>query len=221
MTSPRCPSVLVAVSNSADRTAISAVSVELGYPTVSVAGGEAALSAFEDCGAGIVVVDLLSREVDGFDLCSRIREIAADQCAVIGLAQGERPGDLRRALAAGMDDVMPVPLRPEVIAARLLILERLIAARRAGRVADAEVARMRWLAGVGQTALTFQHEIGKPLTALYAHLETLERCDRLDGRDRLDVANAVEQARRIEAVVNHFMIQPRALPARLAGQAAR
>src|SRR5258708_18906740 len=145
----------------------------MGYATVSVADGDLAWKAFQESPAQIVVADWLMPGVDGLELCRRVRERTDDQCFVIILTSRDGHDDLQLALAAGVDDYLTKPIVRGHLRARLLIAERCLAIAKARRVAELEAARLRWLAGIGQTVLTFQHEINNPLTALYGHLESL------------------------------------------------
>jgi DNA-binding response OmpR family regulator len=180
---------------------LTSVSVASGYPTVSVAGGAAAWEIFQDSPAQIVITGWLVTDVDGYELCARIRETAGDQCVVILLTPSETGVDLPQALGGGIDDFLSMPAIPEQISARLSVAERMLAAARARRTAELEASRLRWLAGIGQVALTFQHEINNPLTALYAHLEFLGRNASLDPQGVDDVAGALVEARRIASIV--------------------
>jgi DNA-binding response OmpR family regulator len=205
MSQTRRPSVLVAVADADTRASISAISVEMGFSTISVGTDTAAWKALRGFSAEIVIVDFMSRTIDGSQLCEQVREIAADQCVVAALIDCDRTSDLRRALAAGADDVIIAPVvSAESIGTRLLILERLVQARRTQQVAELELARLRWLASVGQSALTFQHDINNPLTALYAHLDMLRFNGAIQPDDEQDLAGAVEQVHRIENVVRQL-----------------
>jgi DNA-binding response OmpR family regulator len=204
MTNLRRPSVLVAIADASDRATISAAAVELGYPTISVATEAAAWQSFQQALAEIVIVDANSKSVDGLQLCEQIREMAADQCGVAAVAADDRSGHLARILAGGVDDVIVKPVTATAVAARLQVLERLVAARRAQRATNLEVIRLRSLASVGQTALTFQHEINNPLTALYAYLELLATDAPLSEAATSDLSGAVAQAQRIQAVVRQL-----------------
>jgi DNA-binding response OmpR family regulator len=214
-TMSRRPSVLVADEDAATRALLSALVVEMGYPVVTAADGEQAWLAYQDSSAQIVVADWLMPGIDGLGLCQRIREQADDQCFVMIVASRDEADDLQVALGAGVDDYITKPIVREHFRARLLIAERRLAVSNARRAAEAEAARMRWLAGIGQTVLTFQHDINNPLTALYGHLEILLTTDSIPEDMRTDVTSALAQAQRIAGIVRelatadqHMTVEP-------------
>jgi nitrogen-specific signal transduction histidine kinase len=88
--------------------------------------------------------------------------------------------------------------------ARVIIAERRMAQDRARREAESELARARWRAGIGETAIALQHEINNPLSALLGHAELLlmEYKDRGEQNEQLDII--LEQARRIADVVKRI-----------------
>lgn len=199
----RRPTILVAVDDHSDRSTISSMTVEMGYPTVSVATGFSSWQTFPSSPAQIVITDWMP-QTDRFELSTRIREISGDQCLIMVLSPRDGASDLQRALATGIDDFVAKPLVPEQFRARLLVAERTLAVGQSRRAAELENSRIRWLAGIGQTALTFQHDINNPLTALYGHLEMLQQNATLDAEAADDISSAIAQARRIAAIVSEL-----------------
>lgn len=211
----RAPSVLIAEDDGATRALMTALVRDMGYPTVSAPDGAAALKAFQGAPAQIVISDWLMPGMDGLELCRQIRESERSECFFMLVTSRDDSEDLLVALAAGVDDYLAKPLVSEHLRARLLIAERQLALAKARRDAEHEAARMRWLAGIGQTVLTFQHEINNPLTALYGHLEVFMSDATLSPAQIAEASGAFEQARRIAGIVtqlasarNHSIVEP-------------
>ena len=109
-----------------------------------------------------------------------------------------------KALAAGADEYVMKPASPENLRARLQIAARRIAQDDARRVAEAALARARWLAWIGETTIALEHEINNPLSALLGHAELLLMGGDLTAgqREQLDVIR--EQGTRIAGVVRRL-----------------
>jgi DNA-binding response OmpR family regulator len=112
--------------------------------------------------------------------------------------------DLAEVLDAGADDYVSKPSTPENLRARLEIAARRIAQEEARRAAEAELARARWLAGIGETTIALEHEINNPLSALLGHAELLLMDDELSDDQRGELQTVREQAERIAAVVRRL-----------------
>jgi DNA-binding response OmpR family regulator len=203
MTNQRRPSVLVAIADATDRGFVGGIAVEMGFPTISVGSEAAAWRALRSLDAGIVIVELPPGAGEGTLLCEQIRKFTSDECVVGAVAGRNGDGDLRLGLASGVDDLITRPFSFGQVTNRLLALEQLLATRRSLHETEREATRLRWLAEVGQAALTFQHEINNPLTALYAHLELLQSSNQTSA-SAAELASAVAQARRIQAVVTEL-----------------
>ena len=108
---------------------------------------------------------------------------------------------------------MSKPSTPENLRARLEIAARRIAQEEARRAAESELARARWLAGIGETTIALEHEINNPLSALLGHTELLlmDRALHDDQRDELETVRA--QAASIADVVRRLakLKDPRAV----------
>jgi signal transduction histidine kinase len=96
------------------------------------------------------------------------------------------------------------PSSPENLRARLKIAVRRITQDRARRAAEAELARARWLAGIGETTIALEHEINNPLSALLGHAELLLMDDDLTGGQREQLQVIRERAAHIADVVRRL-----------------
>lgn len=202
--------VLIADDDPASRTLLSSLVRAKGHAVTTAADGLDAWVAFETFDPHLVVADWLMPGLDGLELCTRIRQRVGDQCFVLLVTSRDGRQDLQAAIAAGADDYLTKPATSDQFWARLVIAERRLSQARAKRIADAEVARMRWLAGIGQTVLTLEHEINNPLMALVGSLEIIGESPGLSAEAQTSLAEAFQQVERITDVVRQLsaMEQP-------------
>ena len=85
--------------------------------TVTVAGnGKEVLAALQADTFDLVLMDVQMPEMDGFEATAAIRElekVSGNHLAVIAMTAHAMVGDRERCLAAGMDDYLTKPIRPE------------------------------------------------------------------------------------------------------------
>jgi DNA-binding response OmpR family regulator len=194
--------VICAAHDPDARGLVSAALEELGHEAVVCADGERAWQSYRSQPASLVIVDLDLPIVDGLELCRRIRAHDAVVAPFILIATThDDPARLKAVLDAGADDFVSKPSSPKNLRARIVIAERRLQQAAALRAARSDLARARWLAGIGETALAMEREISGPLQAI------LERASRLledatfddDQRDQLRIIS--EQGARLAGVV--------------------
>lgn len=197
--------VLVADDDPIVRLLVVAVLTELGLETEVAVDGADAWRLFEEWRPELVVLDADMPVIDGMEVCRRIREIDEKrEVFVLFLAGRDRPEELEALLDAGADEFIGKPMTPEDLRARLMVARRRIAQDAAQRRAEEELAKARWLSGIGEATLSLQHEINNPLSALLgnAELMMMELDEKGERNELLDVIH--EQALRIADVVRRL-----------------
>ena len=197
--------VLFADDEVISRTLLAAVLTHLGHESRSASDGATAWELFQAEPVPLVILDLNMPVLDGLEVCRRIRaHEAGRETFVLVVTARDARDDLAAVLDAGADDYVSKPSTPENLRARLEIATRRIAQDEARRAAEAELARARWLAGIGETTIALEHEINNPLSALLGHAELLlmDRNLSADQREQLQVVR--EQAARIAEVVRRL-----------------
>ncbi|MDB4889990.1 MAG: response regulator receiver sensor signal transduction histidine kinase [Gemmatimonadetes bacterium] len=197
--------VLFADDDVIARTLMAAVLADLDHDVSMEENGEAAWEAFQRDPTPLVVLDINMPGLDGLEVCRRIRqhEAGRDVFVLIVTARDGRD-DLARVLEAGADDYVTKPTSPENLRARLEIAKRRIAQDLVRRTAEAELARSRWLAGIGETTIALEHEINNPLSALLGHAELMMMDDGLNEEQQEQLRIIQEQAARIAQVVRRL-----------------
>ena len=197
--------VLFADDDVISRTLLAAVLTHMGHEARGADNGERAWRMYEASPAPLVILDVNMPVLDGLEVCRRIRGHAAGrETFVVVVTALDGRDDLAAVLDAGADEYVMKPSSPENLRARLEIAARRIAEDRARRTAEAELARARWLAGIGETTIALEHEINNPLSALLGHAELLLMDDDLTESQRDELRVIREQAARIADVVRRL-----------------
>ena len=197
--------VLIADDSMLIRRLIEAAVTDRGHETISVEDGAAAWTAFEREHPSLVILDWQMPELDGLEVCRRIRTSPWTRDTFVLVVTGRIEGDdVVHALDAGADDYLFKPFTPPSITARLEIAERRIAANEARWAAEEALANAQWMAGIGQTALAIQHEVNNPLAALLGNVQLMLMDDALPTDVRELADDMLTQARRVANVVKRL-----------------
>jgi DNA-binding response OmpR family regulator len=193
---------IFADDNPVARTLLQAVLEELGHEAAGFEDGQQAWDAYLASPSPLVVLGLRMPGIDGLELCRRIKaHEAGDATFILIVTAHDDPSALVAVLDAGADDYVSRPSSPQSIRARIVIAERWLQQTGALRAAEADLARARWLAGIGETALAMERQISHPLHSI------LERSARLledasfndDQREQLRIIS--EQGARLAGVI--------------------
>jgi two-component system sensor histidine kinase/response regulator len=83
-----------------------------GYRVSTAEQGDAAVRAFAQTPADLVLLDVMLPDADGFTTCQRLRQLpAGGQAAIVFVTPVDDPGTQRRALESGADDLVMQPLQ--------------------------------------------------------------------------------------------------------------
>ncbi|GLY74489.1 response regulator transcription factor [Actinoallomurus iriomotensis] len=117
-----------------------------GFEVTTAATGEEALTRARDDGPRLIVLDVMLPDLDGFEVCRRLRG-RGDETPVIFLTARDTPTDTVTGLTLGGDDYVTKPFSVDALVARVRAV-----LRRSGRepveeilrVADLELDEARW-----------------------------------------------------------------------------
>ena len=115
--------VLVAEDNPVNQLVIRGMLDKRGYDYDIVGDGHEALARLESGDYAALLMDVQMPQLDGFEATARIRarEGADQRLPIVAMTASAMEGDRERCLAAGMDDYISKPLRPDQLDA---VLER-------------------------------------------------------------------------------------------------
>jgi DNA-binding response OmpR family regulator len=129
--------VLIAEDDPASLLLLKAQLRRTGHEVTAARDGQQAWAELEKGGHPVLVSDCMMPEMDGFELCRRVRaRTAAPYTYVILLTAHEGREEYRKGMEAGADDFLGKPLDPDQLQARLRVAERIVALER-------EVASLR------------------------------------------------------------------------------
>ena len=197
--------VILADDTALTRRLLQATLEQRGHTVLAVANGAEAWRAFEQSRPPLIVLDWQMPELDGVEVCRRIRASSASRDVfVLMVTARDSSDDLARALDAGADDYVMKPITPVHFAARIAIAERRIEQNAARWRAEEALARAQWMSGIGETALAIQHEVNNPLAALLTSASVLLMDETMAPPLRRDLESISQQARRIADVVRRL-----------------
>ena len=111
--------ILVVEDNPVNQEVMAGVLGIIGYTADIVADGRSALQALQTTVYALVLTDCQMPGMDGYELSRRIRDpltgVLNPQIPIIAVTAHSLSGDREQCLAAGMDDYLSKPLRPELL----------------------------------------------------------------------------------------------------------
>ena len=129
--------VLIAEDDRDSRELLSWLLQKLGYQVVAAANGKEAWDAFRRRRFRIVISDVLMPEIDGLELCRRIRTHKQSKYTYIIMITaliGKK--DYLEGMDAGADDFVTKPFDPDELKARLRVAERIISFQEQAAIAE-------------------------------------------------------------------------------------
>jgi two-component system, cell cycle response regulator len=120
--------VLIAEDDRDSRELLSWLLTKLGYEVVATENGRQAWDAFRQEKFRIVISDLLMPDMDGLELCRRIRGTKLQSYTyIIVLTALIGKKDYLEGMEAGADDFVTKPFDPDELKARLRVADRIVA----------------------------------------------------------------------------------------------
>src|SRR6516162_2447694 len=135
--------VLIAEDDRDSRELLAWMLEKLGYQVVSTANGKEAWEAFRKGRFRIVITDILMPEVDGLELCRRVRQHKQSKYTYIVMITaliGKK--DYLEGMEAGADDFVTKPFDVDELKARLRVAQRIISFQEQAAIAE-ETAKSR------------------------------------------------------------------------------
>jgi two-component system cell cycle response regulator len=129
--------VLIAEDDKDSRELLSWILQKLGYQVVAASNGKEAWDAFRKGRFRLVISDVLMPELDGLELCKKIRlhkQSKYTYIIVITALIGKK--DYLEGMEAGADDFVTKPFDPDELKARLRVAERIISFQEAQAAAE-------------------------------------------------------------------------------------
>jgi two-component system cell cycle response regulator len=129
--------VLIAEDDRDSRELLAWILEKLGYQVVATTNGKEAWDAFRKSRFRLVISDVLMPEIDGLELCRRIRKHKQSKYTYIIMITaliGKK--DYLEGMDAGADDFVTKPFDPDELKARLRVAERIISFQEQAALAE-------------------------------------------------------------------------------------
>lgn len=197
-------SILVAEDH-ADLRSFLVRTLQVEFRVFEAADGRAALALAREHLPDLILSDLMMPEMDGAELCRRLKEdpVTAAIPFVLITARGDLDSRIS-GLALGADDYLVKPFHVEEVKMRLRAQLRL-------RTLSREVAHREKLAALGVLVAGVAHEVRNPLNGILNALQpVLEQLPRDASESRELVELALEGARRVDKLSLQLLLQSRA-----------
>jgi two-component system, OmpR family, response regulator len=189
-----------------------------GYQVEAVADGQAALARIEAGGIDLVVLDVLMPELDGLNLCRKLRE--RGDVPIIFLSSRTEEADRILGLELGGDDYVTKPFSPRELSTRVKAVLRRVAARRGAEASPVIVyGRLVLDPAAHELRVDGEEKIALTVTEFRVLEAILERPGRVLTREQL-IDRAYEPGlhvsertidthiRRIRAKLRRFGVNP-------------
>jgi signal transduction histidine kinase len=176
--------ILIAEDDPVSRRLLQVTLTRWGYEVTVCHDGKEALSVLQgDAPPEIAILDWMMPEVDGVEVCRRVRETAVPIYIILLTAKSQRE-DLIAGLQSGADDYVTKPFNQQELSARLQVGIRITDLQRnlAAHVQDLEIAMMQLrrvqqaqkLEAIGQLASGVAHEINTPIQYIGDNMRFLQ-----------------------------------------------
>ena len=145
-----------------------------GYLVTHAPDGFKALEALQSATYRIILTDWMMPQMDGPELCRRIRKLELPQHVyIILLTSKSSKNDAVTGLESGADDYIVKPFDTNELLARIRAGRRLIDLQDANRQTLLKLSRSEKLAAVGHLAAGIAHEINNPIGFIGSNLNSL------------------------------------------------
>ncbi len=197
--------ILIAEDDFVSRLLVKKAVTEIGHEVIVAENGQQAWEAFLEHEPDMVISDWMMPEMDGLELCKKIRSASKKTYSYIMLLTAkDKTTDLVEVFEAGADDYIIKPFKPDELRSRIKSGERIAIlesqhhelqenlslknrhldeALRNLKATQVQAMQSEKMASIGQLAAGVAHEINNPIGFVGSNLEALS--DYLKDYNRL------------------------------------
>ena len=188
MDDPR-PAVLVVDDETMNRSLFRAT-LGASCEVIEAASGAQALELLQKRRVDLVLLDVMMPEMNGYDVCKRIKELSTEYLPVLLVTALGEQEDRNRGLEAGADDFLSKPVDRRELLLRTRAFLRL---REQEKVIRSQLEQLQRLQHAKDDLVALLvHDLRSPLAGIIAHLQLLQ--EELSGQQAHDVQQALRAA---------------------------
>lgn len=187
--------ILIAEDDYVSRLLVKKAVKKIGHEMIEAENGRIAWDLFLEHEPDIIISDWMMPEMDGIQLCRKIREAHKKTYSyIILLTAKDRTSDLVEVFEAGADDYIIKPFMPDELRSRVNSGERITRLERRRHImqeelikknntldqtlkelktTQAQILQSEKMASIGQLAAGVAHEINNPIGFISSNLEAL------------------------------------------------
>jgi two-component system, NtrC family, sensor kinase len=166
--------ILIADDDPVTRKVISHMIASAGHSVIFAENGMEAWNILREKKTRMLISDWMMPELDGPDLCRKIRGAEWPYYIyIILITSKDRKSDAIGGLDAGADDYVVKPVHHEELVARIRSGQRIIQLEENYRLMHAQLLQSDKMASIGQLAAGVAHEINNPTGFISSNLSTL------------------------------------------------
>lgn len=166
--------IIVAEDDTTGRLLLSKLLMKKNCRPILAGNGLEAWKLLLESKARIVITDWMMPEMNGLELCKKIRaDKSLDYIYIIIISANEQKTDAIEGLKAGADDYITKPIFPEELWARVRSGQRIIKLEDKNKKVAAQLYQSDKMASVGQLAAGIAHEINNPIGFVNSNLKSL------------------------------------------------
>lgn len=205
------PVVLVVDDNAENRALAFATLDGEGYDVVVATGGHDGIAAFERDRPDCILLDIRMPDLDGVTACERIRaRPGGAEVAIIFVTAQRDVATFDRAVAAGGDDFLTKPIRPDELIVRVMTALRLrrISAERGELYAEIKRQRdalQRLQLQKEQLVAFLVHDFKNPVAAIDLQTELIRRDAGASPRSRRAADQIRDDARALMRMITNLL----------------
>ncbi len=167
-------SILIAEDDLVSGTLLRKILTKQGHDVDHGRDGLQAWEMYQSGNYRLVVSDWMMPQLDGIELCRRIRGLNRHDYAYIIMITGkDTKEDAVAGLEAGADDYIVKPIDKDEFLSRIRAGQRILELQDKYRRASSKLAHSEKIAAVGQLAAGIAHEINNPIGFMRSNLGTL------------------------------------------------
>ena len=207
--------VLVADDDGNSRFLLKCALTQLGHKVTQAENGQEAWEAWKRERHSLVISDWMMPEMDGLELCRRIRaERTTELSYIILITAREGKSNYLDAMNSGVDDFLHKPFERDRLIARVRVAMRIVDLHQRLRLANTDLERRveertaeleKALRVKSEFLSRASHELRTPMNHILGFAQLLSSKKELTEKQQASVRQILESGRRLLTLIDHIL----------------